>query len=128
MADRWTDADREKVGVALASRIPYSRHGQMCPVWRRRPSGVYTGDRRTPAEVELLVRCDCAILPRARLDATAVLDALTAAGRLRENAAADIETAFKERRDDIGQRPLHPEAIAAYEHAIAIARGRTDVG
>jgi hypothetical protein len=75
----YTDADVEVAERALAGRIQYGRHGQLCPVWTRRPKDVRSGDGRTPTMAQL-ARCDCWVMAHAREDAAAVLDALAAAG------------------------------------------------
>jgi hypothetical protein len=92
------EAGVELVAMALASRQPYHRHGQRCPVWTGRPSDVHGLSDRTPTVAEL-DRCDCWIMADARKGAAAALAALTVVGWhpsgqcIRVDVAALLESA-----------------------------------
>lgn len=81
MAGQTPETVAERAALVLAGRTRYSRHGQLCLVWTRRPKDVRVGlmPARTPTDAEL-GRCDCWVLADARRAAAE----LAAAGLLVE--------------------------------------------
>lgn len=59
---------REAIAAELFDATPNDRHGQLCPIWTRRPER-----RRKSAKPPTWTDCDCWQLPRVRHLADVVL-------------------------------------------------------